>query len=98
MTQFVSGSVYVVGFVAVLLLAVAVFLWLIEWFQRRVVIPWQDQQRGIGQHDVRDRLMRDANWFSEDPATYNLIVALAQDSSDVSRTHDIWREQRKAQP
>lgn len=98
MASFISGSVYVVGFVAVLLLAVAVFFWLVEGFQRRVIIPWQNQQQGIGQRDVRDRLLRDADWFSEDPATYHLIVALARDSSDISRTRDIWRGQRKAQP
>ena len=97
MTQFISGSVYVVGFITVLLLAVAAFLSIVEWFQRRVVIPWQDQQQGIGQHAVRDRLMRDANWFSEDPATYNLIGALARDSGDISHIRDIWRGQRKAQ-
>lgn len=94
MATFIAGSVYVLGFVAALVLAVGVLMWFWEWFDRRVIQRWKVEQQGIGQRLVRDRLLRNAWWFSEDKATMDLLVALATDGQNIDQIRDVWRKAR----
>lgn len=94
MATFIAGSVYVLGFVGVLVLSVGALAWFGEWFDRRVIQPWKAEQQGIGQREARDRLLSNSWWFSEDKATFDLLVALARDGQNIDQIRDTWRKAR----
>lgn len=93
MADFMKAGVWILGFTVALLIFFGMFLWVIHEANRRIVRPWWARAVTEGQNSLRDRLLRDAYWFNEDPATMHLIMRLARDAQDISATRETWRKE-----
>lgn len=95
---FATGVLLVLGASVVLLLLVALGCWVVEATFRRVIDPWAVRV-AQGEHNrFRDRILRDAWWFSEDAPTMQLLQDVADGRYDVSEIRERWRSLRVAQP
>lgn len=91
----------IAGITFIILLSMALAMFLCGWF-----IEWLDDFRRDTKHrrgwdDRGDRLAQDAHWFSEDPATYELLRDLsdnAEYTKTINQIRDEWRDRRAKKP
>lgn len=79
----------------VLLALFCLGLWALEAFDRRVMHPWRTRIEQAWHDHLMQRRLSDSWWFSEDPATMNLLVNMAR-GLDVSEARERWRAERAA--
>jgi hypothetical protein len=83
----VTGAI-VIAFGAVCICVLAIG-WLGEYFERTHGPSYE-----AGREFERYRLMSDSWWFSESPATTNLLQDLARDGASVYAVRERWRKAR----
>ena len=92
--MFVAGGVYLLGIAAALLVMAALFGGVLDFVHHRVLWPWRAAMMSDGQRQVRERLMQQSWWFSEDEATMEMLQDIARDAQDISHVRDKWRAAR----
>ncbi len=92
---FMNAGVWILGYVAALLILLGLCWWVLHEANERIIRPWWARAVAEGQRGVRERLLRDASWFSEDPATFHLIIRLANDAQDISAICETWRKESR---
>lgn len=95
MADFMNAGVWILGYVAALLILLGLCSWVLHEANERIIRPWWARAVAEGQRDVRERLLRDSNWFSEDVATMNLVKRLALDHQDISAAREAWRKESR---
>lgn len=95
---FATGVLLVLGAAVVLLMLVALGCWVVEATFRRVIDPWAVRVAQAEHDRFRDRIRRDAWWFSEDAPTMQLLNDIADGRHDVSEARERWRSMRTSQP
>ncbi len=72
---------------------------IIQSYKKAVNIRYEDAKRAAMQ-DICNRMMSDSWWFSEDPATMNLLQRIATDVNDagwseINSRREEWRKERQ---
>lgn len=94
MATVLGSSLIVIGAVVVVLILLALCAVVLDWFHRRVVIPWVVRVEQAEHDRLRVRLRYDAWWFSEDTPTMALLNEMASPCYDVAHARENWRKAR----
>ncbi|MCC6989927.1 MAG: hypothetical protein IT181_13060 [Acidobacteria bacterium] len=95
METVIASCLIFLGASVVLLALSALGLWVLDWFNHRVIIPWVVRIEQAEYDRLRRLLRQDACWFHEDPPTMALLHEIASTSYEVSRARENWRKARR---